>query len=183
MTDSESLENVLALDDSVFWGALAMLAEAEDVTLRRLAGMLQDRRLPGYVDIRARVEAEFPPLMREDVAARKARLARIKLICGNVLSAIEERQAETPIGQRAVITDEYERSPYRVFDTSRAPMNQMHIRVGEQVLDMATVSSVVAGAEPFNLCRAYIFRDDGQSRMMIENIMRTEKGSIGHGET
>jgi hypothetical protein len=157
--------------------------EAEDVTLRCLAGMLQDRRLPGYVDIRAKVEAEFPPLAREDVSARKARLARVKLICGNVLSAIEERQAETPMGQRHVITDEYERSPYRVFDTSRTPMNQMHIRVGDQVLDMATVSSVVAGAEPFSLCRAAFFRDDTESRTMIENIMRTEIGSISHGET
>ena len=182
MADSESLENALALDDTVFWGALPFLVAAEDGTLRSLAVRLRDRRLPTYVDIRALVEAAFPPAAREDMSVRKARLARIKLTCGNVLSALDERQASTPMGERAVITDEYERSPYRRFDTGRTPMNQMHIRVGDGVLDMATVSSVVAGAEPFNLCRAYIFRDDTESRTMVMNIIRTEIGRAGHGE-
>ena len=176
MTDSESLDNALALDDTVFWGALPLLAAAEDSALRALAVRLWDRHLPRYVDIRAQVEAAFPPPQQEEHADRKARLARIKLICGNVLSAIEEQQAEMPMGERAVITDEYERSPYRLFDTSRTPMNQMHIRVGEQVLDVATVSSVITGAESFNLCRAYIFRDDITSKTMVENLLRTEIG-------
>lgn len=182
MADSESLENALALDDTVFWGALPFLVAADDGTLRSLAVRLRDRRLPRYVDIRALVEAAFPPAAREDLAVRKARLARVKLTCGNVLSALDERQADTPMGERAVITDEYERSPYRRFDTGRTPMNQMHIGVGDGVLDMATVSSVVAGAEPFNLCRAYIFRDDTESKAMVENIIRTEIGRAGHGE-
>ena len=182
MAGLECLENALALDDTVFWGSLPLLIAAEDTTLRNLAIRLRDRRLPLYLDIRNEVEAALPPPTREKPAERKARLARIKLTCGNVLSAIEEQQAETPMGERAVITDEYERSPYRLFDTGRTPMNQMHIRVGEQVLDMATVSSVVAGAEPFNLCRAYIFQDDATSMKMIRNIMRTEIGGAGHGE-
>lgn len=182
MADPESLEHALSLDDTVFWGALPLLVSAEDTTLSRLARRLRDRLLPRYVDIRAQVEAEFPPPAREDAAARKARFARIKLICGNVVSELDERQSRTTIGERAIITDEYERSPYRRYDTGRTPMNQMHIRIGEKVLDMATVSSVVAGAEPFNLCRAYIFRDDTVSKSMVENIIRTEVGKADHGE-
>lgn len=182
MDGPECLKNATALDDSVFWGALPFLVEARDTTLKLLASRLQNRRLPRCFDIRVRVEEAFPPPGREEPMARKARLARINLVCGNVLSALEEQQEEIAIGERPVITDEYERSPYRVFDTSRTPMNQVHIKVGEQVLDMATVSSVVAGAEPFNLCRAYVFRDDDASTRMIENIMRTEIGGSGHGE-
>lgn len=182
MAGSEEIQNALALDDSVFWGALQMLVEADDPTLSQLALRLRDRKLPRYVDIRAEIEAAFPPASKEDTAARNARLARVKLICGNVLSALDECQAATPVGERAVIADEYERSPYRRFDTGRTPMNQMHIRTGSGVLDVATVSAVVAGAEPFNLCRAYIFRDDTDSKTMIKNIMRTEMGRSDHGE-
>ena len=182
MKDPESLENAIALDDMVFWGALSMLSNSEDDTIKHLAVRLRDRRLPKCVDIRARVEADFQPSAREEPAARKERLARIKLICGNVLTAIEDQHASIPIGERPVITDKYERSPYRRFDTGRTPVNQLHIRgPGNSVLDMATVSAVVAGAEPFNLCRAYVFRDDAASEAMIENIMRTEIGRSIHG--
>lgn len=182
MSDPEKLEYALALDDTVFWGCLGMLAEADDTTLAGLARRLRDRHLPQYVDIRAKVEAELPPAPREDRNARKERLARIKLICGNVLSALEERQAAIPIGERTVITDEYERSPYRRFDTGRTPMNQMHIQTGGAVLDVATVSAIMAGAEPFHLCRAYIFGDDNQSVEMIENITRTELRGAVNGQ-
>lgn len=182
MAAPDNLENALALDDTVFWGALPLLAEAEDVTLKNLAVRLRDRRLPRCVDIRAQVEAALPPPPKEDAPARRARLARIELICGNVLSALEDQQAETPMGERAIITDKYDRSPYRRFDTGRTPMNQMHIRAGDEVLDMATVSSIVAGAEPFHLRRAYIFRDDEESKRMIQNMIRTEMGRAGGGK-
>ena len=183
LRNPDILENAIALDDTVFWGALPMLSDADDQIIRELAIRIRDRILPRYVDIRAHVEGAFPPSAREDVATRNARLARIKLICGNVLTNIEEQYADMPIGDRPILTDVYERSPYRRFDTGRTPMNQMHIRgPGNSVLDMATVSAVVAGAEPFNLCRAYIFRDDADNRAVIENIMRTEIGRSGDGQ-
>lgn len=183
MTNPESLDNALALDDAVFWGALSQLASADDEILKRLAVRLRDRLLPKYFDIRAFVEAALQPSRQEDAIARKERLARTKLICGNVLTAIEERYATTPIAERPILTDEYERSPYRRFDTGRAPMNQMHIRgAGASVLDMASVSAVVAGAEPFNICRAYLFQDDTVTKPMIENITRTEIGRSSDGQ-
>lgn len=183
MKDPNRLENAAALDDAVFWGALPMLSDASDATLQGLAIRLRDRILPQYVDIRAQVEAALPPAERENVGARNARLARVKLICGNVLTGIADRYAAISVGDRPVLTDEYERSPYRRFDTERTPMNQMHIRgPGGSVLDVATVSAVVAGAESFNLCRAYLFRDDINARGEIENIMRTEIGRKNDGE-
>ena len=182
LTTSANLDHAVALDDTVFWGALPMLAEAEDAILRNLALRLRDRRLPAHVDIRAEVEAALPPSAREEPAARKRRLARIKLVCGNVVSAIADQHSATPMGQRPVITDEYERSPYRLFDNGRTPMNQMHIRgSADVVLDMGTLSAMVANTEPFNLCRAYVFWDDAGNKTMIRNIMRTEIES-SHGE-
>ncbi len=109
--DPGKVAQVLDLDDTVFWGALPQLVDAPDKTLAALAKRLRDRKLPTCVDIRHQIEAALPPPPKEETAARKERLARIKLICGNVLTALEERQAEIPLAKRAVIVDEYERSP------------------------------------------------------------------------
>jgi uncharacterized protein len=182
MTAPEELDHALALDDTVFWGAASQLCDAGDQPLRQLAARLHTRRLPKVVDIRLAVEARFPAAARENPRARTDRLARIGLVCTNVVSALDEWQAGTQMGERAVITDRYDRSPYRQFDTGQTPMNQMHIRVaGGQVLDMASVSAVVAGAEPFSLCRAYVFRDDADSMAMIGRVMDDEVGRAAGG--
>jgi type IV secretory pathway VirB4 component len=38
---------------------------------------------------------------------------------------------------------------------------------------MAEVSPVVASAETFEVCRAYIFDGDSESKVMVENIIGT----------
>ena len=174
IVDPAKIEHVLALDDTVFWGALPQLTEAADKTVSALAQRMLDRKLPACIDIRRRAEEALPPPAKEEPAARKARLARIKLICGNVVSALEERESEIPVARRTIIVDRYERSPYRRFDSGRTPMNQIHIRHGKAVRDMADLSAVVAGAEPFEICRAYDFSGDSSGRTMVGNIIRTE---------
>ena len=182
-SDPSKVAHVLDLDDAVFWGALPQLVDAPDHTIAKLATRIRDRRLPKCVDIRRRVEEALPPPLREELGARKERLGRIKLICGNVLSALDERQTEIPLAKRVVLVDEYVRSPYRRFDSGRTPMNQIHIRDGGTVRDVAELSAVVAGAEPFEICRAYDFSDDNSGREMVENIIGTEMKGVGHGHT
>ena len=182
VAEPQDIERVLALDDTVFWGALPQLAEASDPIVSELACRMRDRRLPPCIDIKRRVEEAMAPDGKEDAATRRARLGSIKLVCANVLSALQEREAKTPVAKRAVITDEYERWPYRRYDTGRTPMNQIHIRRGKDVRDMAEISSVVAGAEPYEIYRAYDFSPDGSGRTMVENIMRTEIEGARRGD-
>ncbi len=69
--------------------------------------------------------------------------------------------------------DTYTRDPYKRFQDSRTPPNQIHILQGGQPRDMAELSVVVASAEPFKICRAYIERDDTVTEAMLRNIIRT----------
>jgi uncharacterized protein len=183
MAEAGKLAYVLDLDDTVLWGALPQLVDAADQTLARLATRVRDRKLPSCIDIRLRVEEALPPPHGEEPTARKARLGRIKLICENVLSALEERQAEISLGERMVLVDKYERSPYKRFDSARTPMNQIHIRHGDEVRDVAELSAVVAGAEPFEICRAYDFSGDSTGRDMVKNIIGTEIERAGRGDS
>jgi uncharacterized protein len=41
----ENIECALALDDTVIWGALSLMADAEDVCISTLAHRLRDRKL------------------------------------------------------------------------------------------------------------------------------------------
>jgi hypothetical protein len=53
-------------------------------------------------------------------------------------------------------------------------LNQILIRSGQDTMDMAEISPVVASAETFEVCRVYITDGDTEAKGMIENIMRTE---------
>jgi HD superfamily phosphohydrolase len=160
-----------ALDDGVFWSALPMLVEAKDDVVKRLAAGLGGRRLLKCLDIRARVEAELALGRREKPHAPK-RQARVTLVSENVRAALAK---ESDFEWR-VFVDAYARKPYERFEESQTPLNRILIRdaAGDQLRDLADISPVISAAQPFAICRAYVFRDDNVAEQMVENKIRTE---------
>jgi uncharacterized protein len=142
-----------------------MLARADDPEVRRLATQLRDRCLLRCIDIWSMAAQELPPERREDGARRRARLDRIDKACDRVI----ERRAELP----DALFDTYKRNPYERFQTADTVFNQIHIKQPGGVRDMAQLSAVVASAEPFRICRAYVGRDDTNTESVLKNIVRT----------
>src|SRR5438067_8603498 len=70
-------------------------------------------------------------------------------------------------------------SPIKSSKISQSLLNQILIKSGNEYIDMAELSPVVASAEAFEVCRLYTDEDDNDARGMIENIMRTELQSKG----
>jgi len=174
------LDHALGLDDMVFWGALPMLADAADGEIARLAACLRDRRLPACIDIRQRVEEALPPIEGEPRATRQA---RITLVCSNIETALKGLPASAPDQPARILLDRYDRAAYKRYQDSNTPLNRILIRVGPgEPKDMAELSPVIAGAETFSISRAYVFRDDTEARIMVENIMRTEIAGGHHGD-
>ena len=165
----ENLDRILDLDDTTFWGALPMLAEAEVPEVRRFAMQLRDRNLLRCIDIGSMAAEELPPERREDSGSRRARLDRIDKACDRVI----ERKAELP----DALFDTYKRNPYERFQKADTVFNQIHIKQPGGVRDMAQLSAVVASAEPFRICRAYVRRDDMHTENVLRNIVRTSVGS------
>jgi HD superfamily phosphohydrolase len=177
--ETDRLAHVLAMDDSVFWGALPMMAEAEDDQIRRLALSMRERHLPRCIDIRLRVEAALP---RKEGWNRAGRQARIDLACKNIESALLARAAETPDAPERIFVDSYRRQPYKRFQDSKAPLNRILISSGpgQPPQDMAELSPLIGAAEPFHICRAYVFRDDTEAVAVVENEIRTEIEGNSH---
>ena len=174
VTAPDSMDHVQALDDTVLWGALPMLKDATDSTISLHAAQLLDRRLLTCIDIWDFASKELAPAGREEPKARAARLARINLVCGRVLG----RKGEVP----GAMFDDYKRDPYKRFEDSRTPPNQIQIMQNGKPRDMAELSSVVSNAEPFRICRAYVTRGDTNTGDMLRNIIRTSVRDKGPGK-
>lgn len=160
-----SLDRILDLDDTTFWGSLPMLAGAGDQTVRNFALQLRDRRLLRCIDVWSMAAEELPPERREDSTSRGARLDQIDKACDSVMA----KRAELS----NTLLDDYRRNPYERFQKADTVFNQIHIKQPGGVRDMAQLSPVVASAEPFRLCRAYVMRDDTTTEGVLRNIVRT----------
>lgn len=172
ISEPTNLERAIALDDTVFLGALPMLVEAEDEEVRRLSIALQERRLTRCIDLRELVEAEMPPKAGEK---REKWRARVKLVCDELARTLKELNAGNSGGRARFLVDQYGRNPYKRFQDSKTPLNQILIRTGSgPPRDMGEFSPIIGHAEPFNLCRAYVFRDDTDAEFVIQNEMRTK---------
>lgn len=166
------LAHAQALDDLVFWGALPMLAEADDAEIARFSAGLLDRRLFRCIDVRARIVAEVTPRGDEP---REKHQARIALACKRAERLLR-------MAPSRILADSYSRSPYKRVQDSQSPLNRILIRTTPEAppQDMADLSPIIAAAEPFHILRAYVARDDDKAGRTVENIVRTS--ARGGGE-
>ena len=158
-----------ALDDTVFWGALSMMAEAKDPLIRGCALRLRDRKLPKCIDIRRLLEEDQPADM-----PFKERRANVNIACKNIVPAILEQAGTRGPTEPQIFVDVTRREPYKKIKGSESPLNRILIKHGEgRFEDMAYLSPVVESAETFEVCRAYHDEDDTEGQTVIENIIRT----------
>ena len=165
----ENIDNVLALDDTVFWGALHMMAEAKDPMIQMCAIRLQNRKLPKCIDIRQCLESRIPADMEF-----KKKQAILSLACMEIVEEIRKQASSRSSYDPQILIDEPRRKPYKRIQESESPLNQIRIRQGESRFeDMARLSPVVASAETFEACRAYHDEDDTEGQSMRKNIIGT----------
>lgn len=180
-----SLDRALSLDDTVFWGALPMLAEAKDATIAYYARGLSERRLPKCVDIRNLLRAGLmgghaKPETKEQRDDIEKRLERSALSVGERLQEWSNHHFRD---KPRILIDRAVRDPYKRVQESKGPLNQLRIRSADgRVLDMAESSPVVAGIEKFKLFRAYVDEQDVDARDAINQILKEECERLGHAE-
>jgi HD superfamily phosphohydrolase len=170
--DPNQLQHAMVLDDAVFWGAVPLMMEAQDGVIKDFARRLWLRDLPKCIDIRLRLEHEVPRERNASPSARVARNALIQERCERIAAVLKAWSAERPDNGPQLLIDQVRRPPYKKFQDSGSLLNQILIRQGpNDPVDMAEISPVVASAETFEVCRAYVLVDDSESKAMIENII------------
>src|SRR6266481_1072291 len=160
----EDIDCAIALDDTVVWGALSLMADASDLRIAALAKRLRDRKLYKCIDVRTRIAHE-----KGDAAASSAEADRVCADIRDDISAWSDSQTDSV--PRALI-DQQSRSPYKRITETKGPLDQINIRTdGVHLVDLAQRSKVVAELQAYKLLRIYHDGDDAEARNKINEII------------
>lgn len=169
----DNIECALALDDTVIWGALSLMAEADDVCISVLAQRLRDRKLYKCIDVRAKIAHD-----KSDADALSGRADKvceeIKTEITKYLDSCSEKEPGCP---PKILVDEAERSPYKKMfpEDPKAPLNQVNIRTeGDRLEDLAKRSEVVSKLGTYKSFRVYHAEDDQETKSKLIDIMDAE---------
>lgn len=164
--EPNQVENILKLDDTVLWGALSMMADASDGTIADFSKRLRDRQLFKCFDVRERLAQAIG----DSATPQLVDAASIA-----IQQKVDDWANENNGGSPRILVDHAKRKPYKRFQESKGPLNQIMLRTGNgDLVDVARLSSVVAAIEPFNLFRLYTSRTDTQAMTFVENTIIEE---------
>jgi HD superfamily phosphohydrolase len=154
----------LALDDTVIWGALSLMADAADPSLAELAIRLRDRKLYKCVDVRVRLAQA-----KGDAAAIAPEGDRA---CTEIKKKLTDWSSSPAFEAPRILLDEESRSPYKRVAETNGPLDQINMRTdGGHLVDLANRSKVVAEIEAFKLFRVYHAEEDEQAKSAIDSIV------------
>ena len=161
------VENFLKLDDIVVWGALFMMADAQDETIKEFSVRLRDRDLFKGYDVRERVADTLSDSTQKAALVDKASVA--------VGLKIEEWINDNKSGRPRILVDHAKREIYKKLQESKGPLNQIMLKKSSgKLADVAELSSVVAAIQPLNLFRLYMARDDKDAIRFVESTISEE---------
>lgn len=172
-TAPEDVKAATELDDTVVWGSLSQLREADDRLIRAFAKRLQYRNLFKCIDIRAKVHHKIDP--RNE--GHSSHIQEIDKCCAKVLIKLQElkEQERGTDDVPTILTDEDSRPPYKRGSESRGPLEQINVRTeGGSLIDLEQRSEVVAGLREFKLTRAYFDRECPELERKINEIVERE---------
>jgi uncharacterized protein len=166
----DQMDTALLLDDTVVWGALSLMAEAEDVLISQFSLRLRDRKLLKCTDVRARIAHEFDP----NSSNLPDKISAIDKCCAMVKEKLTVETANpADVGIPSLLLDAAERPPYKSVDRSKGPLNQILVRTdGHKLVDLKERSSVVSALQDFKLFRVYADGKDISAQVVIERAIK-----------
>lgn len=166
-----SIETALALDDTVVWGALHLMREANDPILSQFSDRFLNRKLFKCYDIRAEITHKCDP----HNSRKTQNLEKIERCCASVVVKLQEWQENQKGDVPRIITDVAERTPYKSGDSSNGQTEQINVRTdGGELIDIRQRSEIVKSLSVYRLTRAYHGEGDTEARQVIQNIVEGE---------
>lgn len=169
--DPENITTVLALDDTVIFGALPLMIDASDSLIADFAKRLRDRKLYKCLDIRIAVTNKLDPKSVNSVDLIK----EIDRKCAAIEIKVTEWANDNNRDRPRILIDKERRSPYKAIAETEGPLDRINVRTdGDTLVDLKERSSVVAALKTFKLFRAYVEEGDSVAREAIQKIVTGE---------
>lgn len=152
MKNPSSLENILLLDDTVFWGSLNLLQDAPDQTVAAMANRFASRKILPMLDVWKMADEVVSSGAIASALPAATRVETIDSVCGDVCLELQEDEA---LWGSDCYYDTYGRPIYKRKGTLGGDPQQINVEVGGQIIDIASISPLVASAASFNIHRIY----------------------------
>jgi HD superfamily phosphohydrolase len=166
--EPERLENALLLDDTLFWGSLHLFQDATVKSIRTVADRITSRKFYPMLDvwkIAEEVAAEEGAMKAFNAAARVDVLHKV---CEDVSNCLREKSG---LWTEACYYDRYPRPIYKPLDIEGGDPQQINVKVGGKIVDIASISPIVASAASFNIHRIFFDDlDEGLHERLAEEI-------------
>ncbi len=146
------LEHTLVLDDSLFWGSLHLFLSAPDALVRRLAERFAARRSYPRHDVWRIAEAIA---VRQPAYLELSASGRVGFLHKACEAACEEVTNDAEIWRDSCHYDSYPRKLYTEKRVEGGHPQQINVEHGGLIVDIASVSPIVASAAAFTIHRIY----------------------------
>jgi len=165
-----NLENALLLDDSLFWGSLHLFQEADDADIKNVADRIAARRFYPMLDMWRLADdvAAGNSAVKEMAAGRRVEV--LNQVCTEVSEDLQKRDT---LWTEGCYYDRYPREIYKPRKIDGGHPQQINVEVGGKIVDIASISPIVASAARFSIHR--IFYDDADTGLgpRLETEIRT----------
>lgn len=161
------LENAQLLDDTLFWGSLHLFQNAGNERIRTVANRIAARKFYPMLDVwklADTIAAQDGTLKNVSAAQRVAVLHKV---CKKVS---EELRTKDGLWTEACYYDKYPRPIYKPLMAGGGHPQQINVEVGGKIVDIASISPIVASAATFSIHR--IFFDDADEG--LDNRLSSE---------
>lgn len=150
--DPDNLENALLLDDTLFWGSLYQLQEARDPSICTIARRIAERKIYPMFDIWKMADEVAASNRSVQTLSAVDRVALIHSVCKSVSAEVS---GDKNIWIEGCYYDKYDRPIYKPLNMVNGAAQQINVEVGGKIVDIASISPIVASAASFNIHRIY----------------------------
>jgi len=169
------LEHSLALDDTLFWGSLYLLKQAGDPLVKKLSNRISERRIYPMIDIWKIVDELASTNKKIQELTATERVEKLNYICKETALQISlDRKTWKP----GCYYDKYDRPIYKTKKAIDGHPQQINVQVGGRIMDIASISPIVASAASFNIHRIYYDDADAGQGETLEKVIRAIASSI-----
>ncbi|WP_297322259.1 HD domain-containing protein [uncultured Bartonella sp.] len=166
-----NIETLLDIDDSVVWGALSLLSEAQDKLIANFASRLKRRQLFKCYDVRIEVIRAF----KLQNVGEDELLEKVDRCCVAIQVKIKDWKNENEKDCRKILIDNVERNPYKSGIESKGPLDRINIKTETgELVDLKERSNVVSALKTYKLLRVYTDKDEVDARKAVETIVAQE---------
>jgi uncharacterized protein len=187
--EPDNIEYFLQLDDAVIWGSLPMMAESSDPLITDFAIRLRDRKLLKCIDIRDQFirgqgkDEEKDEEKEKEKEKEKGKDSAVDKACARVNERVKQWNHDKNDRVPRIFVDQANRVPYKRFEESKGPLNQIRIKTTNgDLVDLGERSKVVAAIEPFKLFRIYYSESDTEAKSFIEQEVEKEISNVAGGK-